>query len=154
MGIDLDCCDQEFSCPYNTWNEVRMECIYATFRYLENLEKRLKPNDRIEMQTEFLHSILKLKPMLTESVNSFLSQFCRNDILIDTFISLDIYGLYSLINKSDCEGFYSPGNAFDIVLLLDKINPYMTNEIVAELMPSIISLFKKSVESKISILIS
>ena len=40
-------------------------------------------------------------------------------------IYFDIGGLYSLCNKSDCEGFYSVGNSIDICKLFDLIEPFI-----------------------------
>ncbi len=38
---------------------------------------------------------------------------------------LGLQGLYSVTNKSDCEGAYSPGESMDICALLRKIKPFL-----------------------------
>jgi hypothetical protein len=41
--------------------------------------------------------------------------------IIDSLNYFGLVGLYALCYKSDCDGFYSPGNSLDICILLDKL---------------------------------
>ena len=169
MGIDLYCRGKWFSCSYSSWNNIRIECICAAIRYLESLLKTLNETldqtieedeqkdfvykrEKNERNIEHLHVLIQMKPLLIKSVDSFLYQIQINNY-IDTLISLELNGLYALINKSDCDGFYSPGNALDIVTLLNTIQPHMSSDI-AELIQFIIPLFQKSIETNTRILIS
>jgi hypothetical protein len=120
-----------------------MECILATMSYLENILETQEENDEDDENLQF---IIRIKSILTESVASFLYKFQKTNTLIDTFISLDIYGLYVLVQKSDCDGFFSPGNALDIFILLQTIKPFIMNEFVAEYMVFLIPVFQKSME--------
>jgi hypothetical protein len=52
------------------------------------------------------------------NVNDYLMIFeCHTDYLI----KIGIYGVVSLLNKGDCEGYYSVGNSFDILKMLNTI---------------------------------
>jgi hypothetical protein len=49
---------------------------------------------------------------------------CNNDV-INTLTKYEFNGLYVLLHKSDSlldEQFYTPGNALDIIMFLEKIN--------------------------------
>lgn len=53
----------------------------------------------------------------------------RNSIRnINTLIYFDIKGIHTISNKSDCDGFYSPGDSYDICSLLDKIKDSFDKE--------------------------
>jgi len=47
--------------------------------------------------------------------------------LIDILIFFDVGGLFSFCNKSDCEGYYSVGNSYDICELFNIIKPFINN---------------------------
>lgn len=75
--------------------------------------------------------VLSQKPMKTifgvgtyNIINLFID-WCHNITSINALNKFDISGLYALCNQSDCEGFYSPGNAMDICCLFDKIEPFV-----------------------------
>ena len=44
---------------------------------------------------------------------------------VDLLIQFGVGGLYALCNKSDCEGFYSVGNSYDICELLKLVKPFL-----------------------------
>ncbi len=52
------------------------------------------------------------------NVNDYLMIFNAH---IDYLIKIGIYGVVSLLNKSDSEGYYSAGNSFDIIKMLNTI---------------------------------
>jgi hypothetical protein len=53
------------------------------------------------------------------NINDYLKVFVTH---IDYLINIGINGVVSLLNKSDCEGFYSVGDSYDIVLMLNIIS--------------------------------
>lgn len=57
-------------------------------------------------------------------INTFI-EITRNLDYVDALIYFGIDGLYSLCNKSDCEGFYSVGNSVDICQLFNLIEPFV-----------------------------
>jgi hypothetical protein len=102
--------------------------------------------------TSYHHHMNNIKPIIaiveTESVPKSTPDICATNIMsfikshnndvgvfiracdkfyssIDSLIYFNINGLYALCNKSDCEGYYSPGNSSDICQLLDLIKPFI-----------------------------
>ena len=53
------------------------------------------------------------------NINDYLRVFGAH---IDYLINIKLKGIVSLLNKSDCEGAYSVGDSFDIVLMLNIIS--------------------------------
>ena len=129
MGIDLYCGDETFSCSYGSWNNVRNSLIEATFEYIE---VHFAVTD-YEENTYDYGSMTALKQYIQRILNSG-----KNDKLIENFIvysrilefvdlliQFGVGGLYALCNKSDCEGFYSVGNSYDICELLKLVKPFL-----------------------------
>ena len=48
--------------------------------------------------------------------------------ITNTLIYFNIGGLYTLCNKSDCEGYYSVGNSYDILHLITLIKPFINKD--------------------------
>lgn len=87
-------------------------------------------------------------------IDMFIEACSRELRLIDYFVYFNVNGLYALLAKSDCEGYYSAGNSMDILQLLHLILPFIEKEVVRERMKGgIIRLFEDSVKnnSKIKI---
>jgi hypothetical protein len=81
---------------------------------------------------------------------------CTLDI-IDILIFFGLGGLYSFCNKSDCEGYYSVGNAYDICEFLKLIKPFLIknkknmhspDNNFYKFVTEIEKVFKESVETK------
>ena len=78
--------------------------------------------------------------------------------LIDVLIFFGVGGLFSLCNKSDCEGYYSVGNAYDICELFHIIKPFLIEKSdspdnYANIITQVEDVFKESVEISQKILI-
>jgi len=88
------------------------------------------------------------------SVNYFISSI--DDV--EQFIYFNILGIYVLCNKSDSDGYYSPGNSLDIICLLDLIKQYLINSEVYSCIyvneNSVYNLFNESLQKKINVVIS
>jgi hypothetical protein len=139
MGIDLHCNDKKFSCSYGHWYEIRTEIIKATFDFIQDrFDKDNKLYSDLTDDNEnwigkgstyysYMTDLIEIKTQIFES-NDLFDKFIRlshNLHVINTLIYFDIIGLVALCNKSDCEGFYSSGNSFDICYLFDKIEPFV-----------------------------
>jgi hypothetical protein len=141
MGITINCKEKCFSCSYSTWNDIRINIIEATFRYLENkfiLDKN-DVNSDIDMYEDSIYNcskdyieefIVKMNTLNNSTFQNKRYKFIDNFIVtiyninfLDALIYFDVGGLFSLINKSDINGFYSPGNSLDICMLFDEIKP-------------------------------
>jgi hypothetical protein len=51
--------------------------------------------------------------------------YSKNLDFIDLLIQFGVSGIYAFCVKSDCEGFYSVGNSYDICELLSVIKPFL-----------------------------
>ena len=149
MGIDLHCVDNSFGCSYGGWHTIRETIIKASLEYI--IEKFKKDEELYtditdeedenyinEGSSYYFHKKIItniISQISLPSVNTNISPYNSNILLqflnlasqlstIDSLIYFNIGGLYALCNKSDCEGFYSVGNAHDIVLLFDTIEPF------------------------------
>ena len=85
------------------------------------------------------------------NINDYLRVFGAH---IDYLINIKLKGIVSLLNKSDCEGFYSVGDSYDIVLMLDIISKRTDIEPqFMEIINSLNNLFQTSVNKKKNVII-
>lgn len=139
MGIDLYSGNFTFGCSYSGWNRLRYFIIISTLKYLEdfiikNANNEDDNNDqrKVDDVKYFLKKIDEVRYYHNTNnsdedklLHVFISVIKSNIYCLDTLISLHVAGLFSLCYKSDCEGFYSPGNSLDICNLLDTIKPFV-----------------------------
>lgn len=133
--------------PYNIWLDIKVHIICATFEYLsQKFEKD---------QTQYGHICDMSHPNYIGQFSSYYGEMhdlqyindeiikhSNNDdnIIIHTFLKLcnmmncvnslyrfDVSGLHTLCSKSEHGGYYSPGNSFDIWMLLNIIRPFMND---------------------------
>ena len=173
MGIDITCNEKTFSCGYGSWNKIRIETIIATAEYLKHLktinqfEERTYPYVSLEIINEFMSELISYTTKQEQETNqepkqeqNLVGLFLGNCTLelIDVFIFFGVGGLFSLCNKSDCEGYYSVGNAYDICELFHLIRPFLIEnsdspDNYANVITQIEDVFKESVEISQKILI-
>lgn len=167
MGIDLYCGDKTFGCSYGGWNNVRNILIEATFEYLE---VHFAVTEYQEGTHEY-GAMIALKQYIKKILN-----FGKNEKLIENFIvysrllefvdlliQFGVGGLYALCNKSDCEGFYSVGNSYDICELLKLVKPFLLKNKedlnsdenwIYNGIDNVTNVFKESVEKNVIVRIS
>ena len=185
MGIDITCNEKSFSCGYGSWNKIRIATIIATAEYLKYLkttnqfEERTYPYVSLEIINEFMSELISYgkEPKQEQEQEQDVEQeqeqeqdvkqeqnlvglFLGNCTLelIDVLIFFGLGGLFSLCNKSDCEGYYSVGNAYDICELFHLIRPFLIENLdspdnYANVITQIEDVFKESVEISQKILI-
>jgi len=190
MGIDITCSTRTFSCGYSFWNEIRTATIVATAEYLKyqmttiQYENGTYPFVAQQIINDFMRQLLTYGTLeqdpCEEEISEPLVEFeqtpedqentpliglflgnCSLDI-IDMLIFFGVGGLYSLCNKSDCEGYYSVGNSYDICELFKLIKPFLIknkenmdspDNDVYKYVIEIEKLFQESVETKNYVLI-
>jgi hypothetical protein len=110
------------------WNDIRFFIANACLEYFIEITKDVDINVR-DISTQYnchlvdlVEAIKKRKP---ESILDFLSEIEAYETH-NTLIFFGMNGLYKLIAKSDCEGFYSPGDSLDICNMLNLIEPYLS----------------------------
>lgn len=123
MGVDFCCEDKLYSCGYGRWNSIRRAIIYATYLYVRDYNEINEPNEQVyrhDLLTMFDSCILG-NAAHENAVNTVVKECHCTDNIIDSLNYFGLVGLYALCYKSDCDGFYSPGNSLDICILLDKL---------------------------------
>ena len=149
MGIDLYCNDVTFYCSYSYWNTIRERIIMATLDYITNKfqkdselyseqntddENYIGEGSNYYIYKNMITDIITelKKPSLITNIifknTNLIEKFSKltvNTANIDALNYFDIGGLYSLCNKSDCSGYYTSGNAVDIIELLNLIEPFV-----------------------------
>lgn len=154
MGVQFDCGDLSISCSYGTWNEIRFFIANACLDYFIEITKDVDTTVR-DLSTHYhchlldlVEAIQKRKP---ESIVDFLSEievYETHNMLI--FFGMN--GLYKLLAKSDCEGFYSPGDSMDIGNMLILIEPHISND--CDDLTKFRDLFSASVELNENVIIT
>jgi hypothetical protein len=190
MGIDLICKEKVFSCGYGFWNLIRTATIIATADYLKdqlsktNVEEETYPYVSLKNINDFMDELLSYNkntekseetteedevstPIPTENdeeipiIGLFLGN-CSLQVQ-DLLIYFGVGGVYALCNKMDCEGYYSVGNAYDILELFKLIKPFIINKTdnletseneIYNCVIQVEKVFQESVDTKQNIIIS
>jgi hypothetical protein len=154
MGVQLDCGDVSISCSYGTWNDIRFFIAKACLEYFIENTKDVDTNVR-DISTHYHCQILDLAEAIQkrkpESIVDFLSEIESYETH-NALIFFGVNGLYKLIAKSDCEGFYSPGDSMDIENMLILVEPYLS--IDCDDLTRFRDLFRASVELNENVMIS
>lgn len=182
MGIDLTCETKDFSCSYSCWHNIRAELIEATFAYLEDLIAKnidiYEENSVLTHLKQYINEIREYGASLENNkppINPFALLSSKRDLFdafseysgdlcfINILIQFGVGGIYALCNKSDCDGFYTPGNSYDICQLIMIIKPFTIKNKdniddeenwVYRCMDRLLELFQESSEKKLLVSIS
>ena len=137
MGIDLYSGDKTFGCSYSTWNNIRIELIEATFKYIEQyfdsgkIQEGTNEYVSLNQLKQYIETIQNEKIMKQTFIGKqsnlldLFYSYSKNLDFIDLLIQFGVSGIYAFCVKSDCEGFYSVGNSYDICELLSVIKPFL-----------------------------
>jgi hypothetical protein len=179
MSIHLICGDQYFNCRVSYWNNLRQEISKATnlyiVDYLQNFEHHIHDYDSEEYKKNILYhssidnDVLKQRletfvvdyqyaeyhahPKLAQ-VDTLLVEYLKlYNYYLDLLILLDVTGTYTLVNKSDIEGFYSVGNSLDILKMFRLIIPFINNEYIENSIYECVNVFEKSLNDNLIVAI-
>ena len=147
MGILLMCNDADYSCGYSRWNTIREEIANAAVRYLQTIyEELLQSNDEENAytRTELEKLIEYVDTNNCCTITDFGYLFIDKDF-VNLFIRFDVGGVYALLNKSDDDGYYSVGNAVDIVKTFELVETHIVFDDVKSSLPYIKKVFEESV---------
>jgi hypothetical protein len=154
MGVQFDCGEVSISCGYGDWNKIRFFIANACLDFFIEITKDVDASVR-DISTRYECHLLELVEAIQnrnpESIVDFLSaidEYASHNTLI--FFGMN--GLYKLLAKSDCEGFYSPGDAMDIRNMLILIEPHLSNN--CDDLTKFKELFNSSVEFNENVMIS
>jgi hypothetical protein len=143
------CNDAEYSCGYSRWNTIREEIANAAVRYLQTIyEELLQSNDEENAytRTELEKLIEYVDTNNCCTITDFGYLFIDKDF-VNLFIRFDVGGVYALLNKSDDDGYYSVGNAVDIVKTFDIVDTHIVLDDVKSSVPDIKKVFEESISS-------
>jgi hypothetical protein len=86
------------------------------------------------------------------NINDYLKVYTLH---INYLINIGIYGVISLLNKSDCEGFYSCDDSHYIVLMLNIINKRSDiDSKFIEIINKLNKIFQESIDNKQNVILS
>ena len=144
----------DFSSSYNYWNIIRISIVKSFMIYLENW---ININSTTFVQGEsFEFGFYEdLKQLVTDYKNIVyeIDFFIIFNKYVNALTCFNFTGIYALVNKEDCESYYSCGNAYDICNLLETIDENIDKEHYDPIMQAK-KVFQHSVDSKEAISIS
>jgi hypothetical protein len=149
MGIILKMKEEqiEIKCSYDYWLKFKIDVIKATVKYIEELLilKKTIFNDDLE----YIINLYYIQAGDGESIFS-VNKFINNMKLehVDTLIYFGLGGVYTLLNKTDCDGYYSVGNSLDILQTLKKIKYDFPNKDYISFLDQLILFFNISYEKQ------
>lgn len=153
MGIYICCGESSYSSGYSNWHKLRNSLAKAAVNYMEHEKQRLldlETDDNKCPQNQQIISEIEniLKTQETPSdYFKFILTFCRdNEDTNNTLIFLGIYGIYVLCNKNDGDSYYSVGNSYDILEMINKVKPFF--EGTSENLKYIMDVFETSINKK------
>lgn len=181
MGVDFTCDDNKFYFSYSGWHHYRNTLVQATLAYLDDYLAMQNPeidtNEYIDMNNlkRGVASIRLSAITLSENstlfginsgnrsikdcfISALLNELHNNTVFGELLIQNGLNGIRALCNKSDCEGFYSVGNSYDICELLYKIRPFLIKDkdnleseknYEYDRCKDLLDVFEESVEKKI-----
>ena len=124
MGIHIYCHEKEYSCSYGSWNNFRMATINATFKYIKSYITLTEITEYDKVYADKLLEIIDKIESEPNLDNDIFLEYCKQLVFMDTLVFFNISGLYAFCNKSDCEGYYSVGNSYDICQLFKLIKNF------------------------------
>lgn len=149
MGYCINCEGIMFNCGYSFWEKFREEIALASVAYLQNEYDVLLANGAndsyLENQLSQLMEHLNIHNCGT--VSDFMLLFSEMDRM-NIFIYYHMGGVYTLLNKSDDDGYYTIGNSIDILDTFQRIEKYISDEDVKATFPNVQKVFQSSIEKQ------
>jgi hypothetical protein len=141
MGVGMYCQDEECSLTYSGIQNIRYNILKATLDYLVNNKDKLiqyyKDNFLTyeeDYESEYVKNELTfvekyLISLLSHSSGIFMCKipnYSEIDPIHNNRLKMfGLYGIIPIINHSDCDGFYSSGEAQDFMDVLENIYKYI-----------------------------
>jgi hypothetical protein len=150
----------DFSCSYTYWNIIRVSIIKSFMIYLENWIN-INSTTFVQGESFEFYRYEDLKQLVTDYKNiNYLDNDKNYDINliffkknINALTCFNFGGIYALVDKEDCEAYYSCGNAYDICNILETIDDNIDKEHYDPIM-RVKSVFQHSTDSKEPICVS
>ncbi len=116
-GEEKDKDEYEYVLDEEEEEETMIDCCNHFLKHFEKILHEKPP------QVAHVFSVLR-----SDAEDSNMALYFFNKCSIGTCHSLPfmgLQGLFSLVNKSDCDGAYSHGESADICELLEKVKPFL-----------------------------
>jgi hypothetical protein len=148
MSINITCGKESFQISHSEWNIFRYHIFVCCLEHLDKLFIKYENMDEKEYDQVNLYYGLKRIFIIVgrewrATINSsnyypygmklIDANFPENYIVIDALIKTNTIGAIKLQNKLDCEGYYSPGDCYDMLNTFDLIikkDLYANNEVI------------------------
>ncbi len=133
MGVDFYTKDASACCSYGFWDTVRKQMILASKAYLIANRDTLDDNCLFNNVIHIFEN-LDEREIVTTFANNVEAFGYHPDICsyIDALNYCDLGGLYSLCYKSNCDGYYTAGDALDMITLFDTVKDFIELKSVKE----------------------
>lgn len=173
MSIHLLCGNVYFNCQVLYWNKMRESISNATNLFIVNYLNKFDlvtedadENDDKEKYSLYKKSISRdvfkerlttfsidykyaefnAHPKLSE-VGTLLVEYLKlYNYYLDLLTVVGVNGVYSLVNKSDVEGFYSIGNCVDIVNAINTVHEFIEDEYMKMAINDCKKVFQEGIE--------
>jgi len=147
MSIEFLCGEYSFNCNDKIFNRIKYFIIIATIDYIKikiSDDRKKFNDDLIGIGTSHYNHVKNINNLIA-TIETFINKcqnncientqinellnifnnFCENNQTIqNAMIYFNIIGLYTLISKKyNLDSLYSSGNSYDIITLLDLIEP-------------------------------
>jgi hypothetical protein len=159
MSLLLECNGVQLNIIHVNWHEIRKGFAEATILYLIDTRDRLNKNILLNSQgvssqvTE--STVTKINTILEtkmEDEADYFDYLCKifhtNKCNMEILIELGLSGIIALLCKCDNEGYYSIGNSYDILDMIDIVKDFIRNKNTLDHLNILIELFKISVNTK------
>ncbi len=168
MGLTIQCGDDEMNMSYTYVHRFRKALVDATIDLLtaqsESKSKRVKRNDSDDDESlqckaiKLLETWVAPKPSMEEFMKLAQSrpiwEINLSPIRYESIhwvpaelTALNLAGLHHWVAHADNDGFLSPGQAKDIVALLDVVIPYVEDATHKQKCDELMTVCKTSVAS-------
>jgi hypothetical protein len=149
MGICINCEGVMYTCGYTRWENFREEIANASIRYLQNEYETILLNGANEsyLERELSELMEYIDINNCKTINDFTRLFSIANSL-NLFIYYNMSGVFALLHKSDDDGYYTVGNAVDILQTFSLVEDYIVDTNVKEMFAQVKKVFDTSVQKQ------
>jgi hypothetical protein len=129
MGIDITCGKKSFHTNQIEWNTFRYHIFVCCLEHLDKLFINMDEKEYLYYGLKRIFVILGREWRTTINSSNYYpygmqlidTNFPENYLVVDALIKTNTIGAIKLQNKLDCEGYYSPGDCYDMLNTFDLI---------------------------------
>jgi len=122
MGVTLKCEKKKMHMSYGRWKDFRGKMCQSAVNYILSRERWFKKQHVASMYED---AYAQLKSLKTVKTPDFLETMDMQNL----FIFFNMGGIVPLVLKDDNDGFYTTGNAVDLLVAMDIL---LKNDVLQE----------------------